>query len=39
MIDNYMSETALMADLVLPGTTYLERYGLVSRGITGSILL
>ncbi|KJS21249.1 MAG: hypothetical protein VR72_11550 [Clostridiaceae bacterium BRH_c20a] len=34
VIDNYLSETALLADIVLPGTTYLERYGLVSRGIT-----
>ncbi|OEH84995.1 hypothetical protein BHU72_07340 [Desulfuribacillus stibiiarsenatis] len=33
VIDNYLSETALMADIVLPGTTYLERFGLVTRGI------
>jgi len=38
VIDNYMTETALLADLVLPGTTYLERYGLVSRGITWPII-
>ncbi|KJS87190.1 MAG: hypothetical protein JM58_05140 [Peptococcaceae bacterium BICA1-8] len=34
VIDNYLSETALLADIVLPGTTYLERYGTVTRGVT-----
>ncbi|WP_041965251.1 molybdopterin-containing oxidoreductase family protein [Mesobacillus selenatarsenatis] len=32
VIDNYISETALLADLVLPGTIYMERSGLVTRG-------
>jgi thiosulfate reductase/polysulfide reductase chain A len=33
VIDNYLSETAMLADIVLPGTTYLERYGIVARGV------
>ncbi|MDZ7576768.1 MAG: molybdopterin-dependent oxidoreductase [Candidatus Nanopelagicales bacterium] len=34
VIDTMMSETAKMADYVLPGTTYLERYDLNSSWIT-----
>lgn len=37
VIDTHMSETAELADIVLPGTTYLERYGIVSRGVTWPI--
>ncbi|OIJ13820.1 hypothetical protein BKP35_08570 [Anaerobacillus arseniciselenatis] len=31
--DNYLNETSNLADIVIPGTTYLERFGLVTRGI------
>jgi len=34
VIDTMMSETALLADYVLPGTTYLERYDLNSHWVT-----
>lgn len=33
-IDTHMSETALMADYVLPGTVFLERYELISQWVT-----
>jgi thiosulfate reductase/polysulfide reductase chain A len=32
--DIFLSETALMADIVLPGTTYLERYELCGHWVT-----
>jgi thiosulfate reductase/polysulfide reductase chain A len=38
VVDTHLSETALMADLVLPGTTYLERYDTVTRGLTWPIV-
>jgi thiosulfate reductase/polysulfide reductase chain A len=34
VIDTMLSETAMMADYVLPGTTYLERYDLNSHWVT-----
>lgn len=34
VIDTMMSETAMLADYVLPGTTYLERYDLNSHWVT-----
>ncbi|MBI3910278.1 MAG: molybdopterin-dependent oxidoreductase [Armatimonadetes bacterium] len=34
VIDTMMSETAMMADYVLPGTVYLERYDLNSHWVT-----
>ena len=36
--DIFMSETALMADIVIPGTTYLERYDLSSYWVTWPVL-
>lgn len=33
-IDTHMSETALMADYVIPGTTYLERYEFVAPWVS-----
>jgi thiosulfate reductase/polysulfide reductase chain A len=33
-VDTHMSETALMADYVIPGTTYLERYELLPQWVT-----
>ena len=33
-VDTQMSETALMADYVIPGTTYLERYELLPQWVT-----
>lgn len=33
-VDTHMSETALMADYVIPGTTYLERYELLQQWVT-----
>lgn len=36
VVDNFMSETALMADLVLPGTLFLERHDLIGNWITWS---
>ena len=38
VIDTHMSETALLADIVLPGSTYLERYDTVTRGITWPVI-
>jgi thiosulfate reductase/polysulfide reductase chain A len=34
VIDTMMSETAMMADYVLPGTNYLERYDLLGHWVT-----
>ena len=34
VVDTMMSETALMADYVLPGTTFLERYDLNTHWVT-----
>jgi thiosulfate reductase/polysulfide reductase chain A len=34
VVDTMLSETAMMADYVLPGTTYLERYDLCSHWVT-----
>lgn len=34
VVDTMLSETAMMADYVLPGTTYLERYDLNSHWVT-----
>jgi len=34
VIDTMMSETALLADYVLPGTVYLERYDLNTHWVT-----
>ena len=33
-VDTHMSETALMADYVIPGTVYLERYDLYPQWVT-----
>lgn len=38
VIDTMMSETAMLADYVLPGTTYLERYDLNSHWVTWPVL-
>lgn len=38
VIDTMLSETAMMADYVLPGTTYLERYDLNSHWVTWPVL-
>ncbi|MBI4409283.1 MAG: molybdopterin-dependent oxidoreductase [Gemmatimonadetes bacterium] len=38
VIDTMMSETAMMADYVLPGTVYLERYDLNSHWVTWPVL-
>jgi thiosulfate reductase/polysulfide reductase chain A len=38
VVDTMLSETAMMADYVLPGTTYLERYDLNSHWVTWSVL-
>jgi thiosulfate reductase/polysulfide reductase chain A len=38
VIDTMLSETAMMADYVLPGTVYLERYDLNSHWVTWSVL-
>lgn len=34
VVDTHLSETALMADYVIPGTTYLERYDLNPNWVT-----
>lgn len=34
VIDTHMSETAELADIVLPGTTYLERYEIIANWVT-----
>lgn len=36
--DIYISETAQMADIVIPGTTYLERYDLNTHWVTWPVL-
>jgi thiosulfate reductase/polysulfide reductase chain A len=36
VVDTHLSETALMADLVLPGTVYLERYDVITNWVTFS---
>ncbi len=36
--DIFLSETALMADIVIPGTTYLERYDLNTHWVTWPVL-
>lgn len=38
VIDTMMSETAMCADYVLPGTTFLERYDLNSHWVTWPVL-
>jgi hypothetical protein len=38
VIDTMLSETAMLADYVLPGTTYLERYDLNSHWVTWPVL-
>ena len=38
VVDTHVSETAMMADYVLPGTTYLERYDLNSHWVTWPVL-
>lgn len=38
VIDTMMSETATLADYVLPGTNYLERYDLNTHWVTWSVL-
>ncbi|MBI6546957.1 MAG: molybdopterin-dependent oxidoreductase [Cyanobacteria bacterium NC_groundwater_1444_Ag_S-0.65um_54_12] len=38
VIDTMLSETAMMADYVLPGTTYLERYDLNNHWVTWPVL-
>ena len=34
VVDTFLSETAQMADIVIPGTTYLERYDLNTHWVT-----
>ncbi|MBI4317583.1 MAG: molybdopterin-dependent oxidoreductase [Chloroflexi bacterium] len=38
VVDNYLSETAELADIVLPGTTYLERYELLGQWVTWPVI-
>lgn len=38
VVDTHLSETAMMADYVLPGTTYLERYDLNTHWVTWPVL-
>jgi thiosulfate reductase/polysulfide reductase chain A len=38
VVDTMLSETAMLADYVLPGTTFLERYDLNSHWVTWSAL-
>jgi thiosulfate reductase/polysulfide reductase chain A len=38
VIDTMLSETAMLADYVLPGTVYLERYDLNSHWVTWSVV-
>ncbi len=38
VVDTMLSETAMLADYVLPGTTYLERYDLNGHWVTWSVL-
>ncbi|MBI3912684.1 MAG: molybdopterin-dependent oxidoreductase [Chloroflexi bacterium] len=34
VVDTHLSETALLADIVIPGTTYLERYDFTTNWVT-----
>lgn len=36
VVDTHLSETALLADIVIPGTHYLERYDLTTNWVTWS---
>lgn len=36
VVDTHLSETAQLADIVIPGTTYLERYDLTTNWVTWS---
>jgi thiosulfate reductase/polysulfide reductase chain A len=38
VIDTMMSETAMLADYVLPGTVYLERYDITSHWVTWPVV-
>lgn len=38
VIDTMLSETAMLADYVLPGTTYLERYDITSHWVTWPVV-
>src|SRR3989337_160489 len=38
VVDTMLSETAMMADYVIPGTVYLERYDLNTHWVTWSAL-
>jgi thiosulfate reductase/polysulfide reductase chain A len=38
VVDTMMSETAMMADIVLPGTTFFERYDLNTHWVTWSVV-
>jgi thiosulfate reductase / polysulfide reductase chain A len=38
VVDTHVSETALLADYLIPGTHYLERYDLNSHWVTWSVL-
>ncbi|MFA7248974.1 MAG: molybdopterin-dependent oxidoreductase [Dehalococcoidia bacterium] len=38
VVDTMMSETAMLADYVIPGTTYLERYDVNSHWVTWSVI-
>ena len=38
VVDNYVSETAELADIVLPGTTYLERYEVLGQWVTWPVI-
>lgn len=38
VVDTMLSETAMLADYVLPGTTYLERYDLNTHWVTWSVV-
>ncbi|OHD64717.1 MAG: hypothetical protein A2176_10465 [Spirochaetes bacterium RBG_13_51_14] len=38
VVDTHMSETAMMADIVIPGTSYLERYDLNTHWVNWPVL-
>ncbi|MCL5075835.1 MAG: molybdopterin-dependent oxidoreductase [Chloroflexi bacterium] len=38
VVDTFLSETAEMADIVLPGTTYLERYEVIGQWVTWPVV-
>lgn len=38
VVDTMLSETAMLADYVLPGTTYLERYDLTNNWVTWPVV-